>query len=102
MDSFFERASKAISLISLVIAAIAASYARPLDKKLKALDAETKALQNAQIQQDLEIKRLQTTRELSIKLYEEVKEVLRLKDHSIKEEEAVRVLVDSLADDRLL
>lgn len=99
MDNIFERLSKIFSLFSLVIAVIAAGYALPLDKKIKALDAETKRLENARIEQDLELKKLETARQLSLQLYGEVKDVLRSKDHSQKEEEAVRVLVDALADD---
>lgn len=99
MESFLEKISKLLSLVSLVIAVIAATYALPLDKKIKALDAETKRLENARIEQDLELKKLETARQLSLQLYGEVKDVLRSKDRSEKEEEAVRVLVDSLADD---
>lgn len=99
MDNIFERLSKVFSLFSLIIAVIAAGYALPLDKKIKALDAETKRLENARIEQDLELKKLETARQLSLQLYSEVKDVLRSKDHSQKEEEAVRVLVDALADD---
>jgi len=99
MEISLEKISKLISLLSLIIAVIAAGYALPLDKKIKALDAETKRLENARIAQDLELKKLETARQLSLQLYGEVKDVLRSKDHSMKEEEAVRVLVDSLADD---
>src|SRR6187402_1622945 len=99
METFLEKVSKLLSLFSLVIAVIAAAYALPLDKKIKALDAETKRLENARIEQDLELKKLETARQLSLQLYGEVKDVLRSKDHSEKEEEAVRVLVDALADD---
>ncbi|HWV15040.1 MAG TPA: hypothetical protein VN030_06370 [Cellvibrio sp.] len=99
MENFIDKLSKLVSLVSLVIAAVAAWYALPMDKKVKALDAETRRLENARIAQDLELKTLETSRQLSLQLYTEVKDVLRSKDHSVKEEEAVRVLVDALADD---
>ncbi|NQD38243.1 hypothetical protein HPT27_14540 [Permianibacter sp. IMCC34836] len=99
MSAWMDQFSKILTLISLAIATTAAWYALPLDAQLKALQAETVRLDNALKLSDAEMKRLESSRALSLQLYQEVKAVLSAKEHNAREEEAMRVLVDSLAED---
>jgi hypothetical protein len=106
MSKFIEVATKIVTLISLAIAVVAALYALPLDEKLKKLKTETERLGHETVRLDnslkvseAELKRLEASRELSLELYKEVKDVLSREKVSKREEEAIRVLVDSLAED---
>jgi septal ring factor EnvC (AmiA/AmiB activator) len=109
-----EVASKIVTLCSLAIAAGAAWIALPLDAQLKRLQAETQQLDNqlkvaASKTRDTEIqlketetrlKEAESARKLSFDLYQEVKAILEKKEQAPRTEEALRVLIESLAEDR--
>lgn len=97
----FDKVSKAVTLLSLCIAVYAAWKAIPADAQIKELQAETVRLDNALKQADSDLKNLESSRQMTIKLYAEVKDVIHNKDVSTREEDAVRVLVESLAEDPL-
>ena len=108
-----EVASKIVTLCSLAIAAGAAWIALPLDAQLKRLQAETQQLDNqlkvaASKIRDTEIqlketesrlKEAESARKLSFDLYQEVKAILEKKEQAPRTEEALRVLIESLAED---
>ncbi|MGH8060195.1 MAG: hypothetical protein ACREOH_23645 [Candidatus Entotheonellia bacterium] len=91
--------SKFIALVSLIIGVYAALKALPHDEEIKKLNEETVRLDNEVKRTESELKSLQASRELTFKLYGAVKEVLERKDKETREEEAVRVLVESLGED---
>ena len=99
-------ASKALTLCSLAIAVVAAATALPLDAELKTLATETQRLDNelklasARLQEaEAQLKQAESGRKLSFDLYQEVKKVLENKERSARDEEALRVLIESLAED---
>ena len=108
-----EVASKIVTLCSLGIAAVAAWIALPLDAQLKRLQTETQQLDNqlklaASKIRDTEIqlketetrlKEAESARKLSFDLYQEVKATLEKKEQAPRTEEALRVLIESLAED---
>lgn len=101
-----DTASKVLTLCSLGIAVLAAWTALPLDAEMKALQAETQRLDNelklaaAKIQEaEAQLKEAESGRKLSFDLYQEVKKVLEKKERTPRDEEALRVLVESLAED---
>jgi hypothetical protein len=103
-----DSASKTLTLISLAIAVMAAWKALPLDAELKNLQGETQRLDNelkvaaARLKEaEVQLKEAESSRKLSFDLYQEVKKVLEKKDRTPRDEEALKVLVESLADDPL-
>ena len=90
--------TKFVTVLSLGIAAFAAYKALPLDAEIKRLDAETRRLENELKQADAELKALESSRKVTLELYQEVKKVIEKKDKDQREEDAVRVLVEALAD----
>lgn len=99
MSAWMEQLSKGLSLVSLAVAALAAWYALPLDKQMKELQAEAVRLDNALKVSEAELKRLEASRALSLELFKEVRAVLSSNGQNARQEEAVRVLVESLAED---
>jgi hypothetical protein len=91
--------TKVITLVSLAIAVIAAWKALPADAEIKRLQAETQRLDLALKQADAELRGLESSRKVTLELYQEVKKVIEKRENSPREEDAVRVLVESLADD---
>lgn len=101
-----DSASKGLTIASLALAVLAAWKAVPLDADLKALQAETQRLDNelkiasAKLAEaETQLKQAEAGRKLSFDLYQEVKQVLEKKDRTPRDEEALRVLVEALADD---
>ena len=94
-----DRITKAITLISLALAAYAAWIAMPIDAEIKRLQTETQRLDLALKQADADLKGLESNRKVTLELYQAVKTVIEKKDKDPREEDAVRVLVESLADD---
>jgi hypothetical protein len=90
---------KGVTLVTLCVALYAAWLAVPADAELKALQAETQRLDNELKEADAALKNLESDRKLAMELYKEVRDVLSRKEATRREEEAVRVLVESLADD---
>ncbi len=101
-----DQITRVVSLASLMMGGLAAWYAIPLDRDLKRLEisaqhmaAETVRLDNALKVSGAELQRLTSARDFSMTLYQEVKAVLAKSSITPREEEAVRVLVDSLGED---
>ncbi len=108
-----DAASKVLTLISLGIAVAAAWVALPLDAQLKQLQAETQQLDNqlklaaARIREtetqlketETRLKEAESARKLTFDLYQEVKAILEKKDRAPRTEEALRVLIEALAED---
>ncbi|WP_341677341.1 hypothetical protein [Niveibacterium sp. SC-1] len=91
--------TKVVTLISLALAAFATWKALPADAEIKHLQAETQRLDLALKQADADLRNLESSRKLTLELYQEVRQVIQKKDKDPREEDAVRVLVESLADD---
>ena len=103
-----EKIKNAVTILSLCIAVYAAWKAIPADEKIKALAAQaaeqqlaTNELNNKLKQAEADLKNIESTRKLSFDLYQEVKTVLGSSNGGSREEDAVRVLVESLAEDPL-
>jgi hypothetical protein len=92
-------ATKAITLVSLALAAYAAWIALPADTEIKRLQGETQRLDLALKKADADLKNVESGRRVTLELYQEVKKVIEKKDKDPREEDAVRVLVEALADD---
>jgi len=91
--------TKLVTFVSLAIASFAAWKSLPIDADIKRLQAETQRLDLALRQADAELKNLESNRRVTLELYQEVKKVIEKKEKDSREEEALRVLVESLADD---
>ncbi len=103
-----DKLKNAVTILSLCIAVYAAWKAIPADEKIKALTAQaaeqqlaTNELNNKLNQAEADLKNIESTRKLSFDLYQEVKTVLSRSSGGSREEDAVRVLVESLAEDPL-
>lgn len=106
MSVNLDNASKVLTVCSLGIAVFAAWKALPLDADLKTLQTETQRLDNelklagAKIREaEAQLKEAESGRKLTFDLYQEVKKVLEKKERTPRDEEALRVLIESLADD---
>ncbi|WP_255990823.1 hypothetical protein [Chitinolyticbacter albus] len=103
---WLDLSTKAISLISLAIAAYAAYRALPLDQEIAELnraakeqERKTTEIDNALKLARADLERAESERRLTLELYKEVQAVLALDHKDPRREDAVRVLVESLADD---
>lgn len=94
-----DNASKWVSLLSLVIAVVAAFKALPLDSEIKSLQADSARLKLSLDKAKADLEQTEASRKLTMDLYKEVLAVLGHKEKDPREEEAIRVLVESLADD---
>jgi hypothetical protein len=84
----------------------AAWKALPLDAELKSLQAQTqrldldlKAAEGRLKEAEARLKETESGRKLSFDLYQEVRKILEQKNKTPKDEEALRVLIESLAED---
>lgn len=98
--------SKTLTVVSLCIAVAAAWKALPLDAEIKSLQVQTqrldldlRATESKLKEAEARLREAESTRKLSFDLYEEVKRVLEKKERTPRDEEALRVLVEALADD---
>jgi len=98
-SSVLDALTKVVSLVSLVIALLASWKALQQDPEIKRLQTETQRLDNALKQADAQLKNLESTRRVTLELYQEVKNVIQRKDKDQREEEALLILVEALADD---
>lgn len=96
---YIDSATKALTLVSLSIAVLAAWKALPADAEIKRLQAQAQELDIAMKKADSDLKELESNRKVTLELYQEVKNVIAKKDKDPREEDAVRVLVESLAED---
>lgn len=97
---------KVIAIPTAAIAVLAAWKALPLDAELKTLQAQTqkldidlKAAEGRLKEAEARLKETESGRKLSFDLYQEVRKILERKDKTAKDEEALRVLIESLAED---
>lgn len=97
--SLVDSASKVLTLVSLAIAILAAWKALPADAEIKRLQAQAQELDIALKRADASLKEIESSRKVTLELYQEVKKVVEKKDKNPREEDAVRVLVESLAED---
>lgn len=104
--SFSDGLGKWVSVISLVVGLISAAIgvfaayiALPQDKEIKRLQVESSRIDNAVKRTDAELKTAESSRKLTLDLYQEVRKVIQSEKKNPREEEAVRVLVESLAED---
>jgi hypothetical protein len=91
--------TKLVTLFSLCLAAFAAWKALPADERIKRLEVETRELDLALKEADAQLRSLESNRRVTLDLYQEVKRVIEKKEKDPREEEVLRVLVESLADD---
>jgi len=91
--------AKIVTVVSLGLAAFATWKALPYDAEIKRLQTKTQELDLALKQADADLRNLEASRKVTLELYQEVKNVIEKKDKDPREEDAVRVLVESLADD---
>jgi len=91
--------TKWISIPSALVALGAALMAWPLDREIKQLQASSARLEIDIKRTDAELRTIESSRKLTLEIYQEVQKVLRVEKKNSREEEAVRVLVQSLAED---
>jgi hypothetical protein len=96
-----DRIKNVVTIFSLCIAVFAAWKAIPADAEIKKLQARTAELDLQLKQADANLKAIESTREFSFALYKEVKSVIDSSTSTSRQEDAVRVLVESLAEDPL-
>jgi hypothetical protein len=91
--------TKWISIPSALVALGAAVMAWPLDREIKQLQASSARLEIDIKRTDAELRTIESSRKLTLEIYQEVQKVLRTEKKNSREEEAVRVLVQALAED---
>jgi hypothetical protein len=91
--------TRVITLVSLAIGVFATWKALPMDAEIKRLEAETQRLDLALKKADAELRTIESSRKVTLELYQEVKKVIANKEKDPREEDAVRVLVEALAED---
>jgi len=96
-----DTASKLLAVLSLFIAILAAWKALPLDAELKALQAETQRLDNELKLAEVKMREAESGRKLTFELYKEVKTLLENSQRTAREEEVLRVLIETMAEDPL-
>lgn len=106
MSITLDNTSKVLAIASTAIAVLAAWKAFPLDAELKTLQAQTqkldldlKAAEGRIKEAEARLKETESGRKLSFDLYQEVRKIIERKDKTAKDEEALRVLIESLAED---
>ena len=103
MPEFFGRwlsvISLVVGLIGSAIGIYAASKALPQDEEIKRLQVESSRIDNALKRAESDIRTAESARKLTLDLYLEVQKVIQSDKKNPREEEAVRVLVESLAED---
>lgn len=97
---------KMLAIPTAAIAVFAAIIALPLDAELKSLQNQTqrleldlKAAEGRIKEAEARLKETESGRKLTFDLYQEVRKILERKDKTAKDEEALRVLIESLAED---
>lgn len=99
MPITLDATSKALAIASAAIAVFAAWKALPLDERLKELNIQLADTDRRLKEAEARLKETESGRKLSFDLYQEVRKILERKDKSAKDEEALRVLIESLAED---
>lgn len=101
-----DQLTKGVTLASLAIAAYAAWVSLPLDAKLKQLQTESveterrlKETETRLKDAEARLRETESVRKLTFDLYSEVKLVLANKGASERDENALRVLLETLAED---
>lgn len=98
--------TKLIAIGSAALALFATWRTLPLDAELKQLQAQTQKLdldlkmaEGRLKEAEARLKETESGRKLSFDLYQEVRKILENKSKTAKDEEALRVLIESLAED---
>lgn len=98
--------TKVIAIGSAVLALFATWRTLPLDAELKSLQAQTQKLdldlkvaEGRLKEAEARLKETESGRKLSFDLYQEVRKILENRNKTAKDEEALRVLIESLAED---
>ena len=98
--------TKVIAIGSAVLALFATWRTLPLDAELKRLQAQTQKLdldlkvaEGRLKEAEARLKETESGRKLSFDLYQEVRKILENRNKTAKDEEALRVLIESLAED---
>lgn len=99
MPITLDATSKALAIASAAIAVFAAWKALPLDERLKELNIQLADTDRRLKEAEARLKETESGRKLSFDLYQEVRKILERKDKTAKDEEALRVLIESLAED---
>lgn len=98
-DRWADRGLKLATLVSAVGAILAAVFAWPLDTEIKKLQADTSRVELGLKQAEANLKASESSRKLAMDLYQEVRKVLQAEKSNPREEEALRVLVESVAEE---
>jgi hypothetical protein len=98
-SSVIDTATKFVALVSLAFGVYATWKVFPTDAEIKRLQAESTRLDLALKKADADLKNIESSRKITLELYQEVKKVIEAKEKDQREEDAVRVLVEALADD---
>jgi len=106
MSISLDSASKALTVVATFIAVIAAWKALPLNEEIgnlqaatQSLDLQLKAAEGRLKEAEGRLKETESGRKLSFDLYTEVRKVLENKETTPRDEEVLRVLIESLAED---
>jgi hypothetical protein len=106
MSISLDSASKALTVVATFIAVIAAWKALPLNEEIgklqaatQSLDLQLKAAEGRLKEAEGRLKETESGRKLSFDLYTEVRKVLENKGTTPRDEEVLRVLIESLAED---
>lgn len=98
--------TKVIAIGSAALALFATWRTLPLDAELKSLQAQTQKLdldlkvaEGRLKEAEARLKETESGRKLSFDLYQEVRKILENRNKTAKDEEALRVLIESLAED---
>jgi len=83
-NKLIETLTKLVTLVSLCLAVFAAWKALPVDEEIKRLQAETQRLDLALKQADSELKGLESSRKITLELYQEVKKVIEKKTRVLR------------------
>lgn len=106
MSITVDKILKMLAIPTAAVALLAAWKALPLDAELKTLQTQTqrleldlKAAEGRLKEAEGRLKETESGRKLTFDLYQEVRKILERKDKTAKDEEALRVLIESLAED---
>ncbi len=106
MPTALDHSSKVLAIGSAVVALVAAWKTLPLDAELKRLQIRTEDLnqglneaEGRLKEAEAQLRAAESDRKLSFDLYQEVRKILERKDKTETDEEVLRILIESLAED---
>lgn len=98
-DGWVDVGHKWVTLLGAIGAIVVTVLAWPLDTEIKKLQADTSRVEMSLKQAEANLKANESSRKLAMDLYQEVRKVLQAEKTNPREEEALRVLVESLAEE---